>query len=224
VIFLLFFGIWTFVILIHVGAIAIVARLFGVKIVCFSLFIGPHLLSFKHNETTYCLSLIPLGGYVKFVGHEEEAVPHTPFAPGDYRALNCFSKCLIAVAGCAALATIAYICLGREDARVAILAGFGQPFQALISPRQLGKNLVLEAMGIISTQPFLVILGLFAAKMAAYNLLPIPLLNGAEVVFQIADWLGLRKSVRESLQYIGLFLIVALLVCWLVAIVYALKG
>ncbi|MDE0091738.1 MAG: RIP metalloprotease RseP [Oligoflexia bacterium] len=44
------------------------ARYFGVKVEIFSLGFGPKILKYKKGDTLYCLSLFPLGGYVKMFG------------------------------------------------------------------------------------------------------------------------------------------------------------
>lgn len=44
------------------------ARLFGVRVLTFSIGFGPKIFRFKKGETEYALSLIPLGGYVKMFG------------------------------------------------------------------------------------------------------------------------------------------------------------
>lgn len=46
------------------------ARFFGVRVEVFSLGFGPKILKFKRGDTDYCLSLIPLGGYVKMFGDD----------------------------------------------------------------------------------------------------------------------------------------------------------
>ncbi|MCY4321598.1 MAG: RIP metalloprotease RseP [Bdellovibrionaceae bacterium] len=46
----------------------LVARYFGVKVEVFSLGFGPKILKYKKGDTLYCLSLLPLGGYVKMFG------------------------------------------------------------------------------------------------------------------------------------------------------------
>jgi len=48
----------------------LVARFCGVRVEVFSLGFGKKLLSHKRGDTTYCLSLIPLGGYVKMFGEQ----------------------------------------------------------------------------------------------------------------------------------------------------------
>ena len=46
------------------------ARWCGVRVETFSLGFGPKLLKYKKGDTLYCLSLLPLGGYVKMFGEQ----------------------------------------------------------------------------------------------------------------------------------------------------------
>ena len=46
----------------------LVARFYGVRVLTFSLGFGPKLLKVKRGATEYCISAIPLGGYVKLAG------------------------------------------------------------------------------------------------------------------------------------------------------------
>ncbi len=57
-------------ILIHELGHFIVARLGGVGVERFSIGFGPVLLRWRGKETEYCLSAIPMGGYVKMMGEE----------------------------------------------------------------------------------------------------------------------------------------------------------
>src|SRR5258705_989787 len=70
-------------ILVHEFGHFFVARLTGVGVERFSIGFGPVLLRWRGKETEYCLSLIPMGGYVKMMGEESpieggEAVPYDP--------------------------------------------------------------------------------------------------------------------------------------------------
>ena len=54
----------------------LVAKLFNVKVLKFSLGFGPKLVGKKVGETEYVISALPLGGYVKMLGeNDEEIVP-----------------------------------------------------------------------------------------------------------------------------------------------------
>ena len=58
-------------ILIHELGHFFVARWTGVGVERFSIGFGPVLLRWKGKETEYCLSVIPMGGYVKMMGEED---------------------------------------------------------------------------------------------------------------------------------------------------------
>ncbi|NQW04324.1 MAG: RIP metalloprotease RseP [Acidobacteria bacterium] len=53
----------------------LVARWYGVKVLAFSLGFGPKLLKVTRGDTEYCISAIPLGGYVKMAGETAEDTP-----------------------------------------------------------------------------------------------------------------------------------------------------
>ncbi|TDT61574.1 regulator of sigma E protease [Fonticella tunisiensis] len=51
----------------------IVAKLSGVKVLEFSLGMGPKFVGFRRNETDYSIRILPIGGYVKMLGEEGES-------------------------------------------------------------------------------------------------------------------------------------------------------
>jgi regulator of sigma E protease len=48
------------------------AKRLGVKVLTFSLGFGPKILKFRRGDTEYCVSAIPLGGYVKMAGENPD--------------------------------------------------------------------------------------------------------------------------------------------------------
>src|ERR671917_2443809 len=50
----------------------VMARRIGVRVLTFSLGFGPKLLNIKRGDTEYCVSAIPLGGYVKMAGENPD--------------------------------------------------------------------------------------------------------------------------------------------------------
>ena len=67
----------------------LVAKLFDVKVLRFSLGFGQKLLGRRIGETEYRISAIPLGGYVKMLGEHEDEEDEEPIAPSDLkRAFN----------------------------------------------------------------------------------------------------------------------------------------
>ena len=85
----------------------LVAKAIGVGVERFSLGFGPRIVSFRGGETEYCISVVPLGGYVKMTGeeaHGEDAIhPSTEGAPPDpaksFAAKPLWSRALIVFAG-----------------------------------------------------------------------------------------------------------------------------
>src|SRR5690349_15766001 len=69
-----FLFVLTIVVFFHELGHFIVARWAGVKVLTFSLGFGPELFGFNDRKgTRWKVSAIPLGGYVKFFGDENEA-------------------------------------------------------------------------------------------------------------------------------------------------------
>jgi regulator of sigma E protease len=67
------------IILIHELGHFSMAKLFKIPVAVFSLGFGPRLFGFRYRETEYKISAIPLGGYVKIHGMEDqEAAPDDP--------------------------------------------------------------------------------------------------------------------------------------------------
>ena len=50
----------------------LMARRIGVRVLTFSLGFGRKLLRFRRGDTEYCVSVIPLGGYVKMAGENPD--------------------------------------------------------------------------------------------------------------------------------------------------------
>ena len=50
----------------------VMARKIGVRVLCFSLGFGPKILKYRKGDCEYCVSAIPLGGYVKMAGEQPD--------------------------------------------------------------------------------------------------------------------------------------------------------
>ena len=60
----------TILIFVHEFGHFIFAKLFGVKVVKFSIGMGPEIFKYQGKETKYVISAIPIGGYVSMLGHD----------------------------------------------------------------------------------------------------------------------------------------------------------
>lgn len=70
--FLYFLVALALLILVHEFGHFIVARLFNVKVLTFSIGFGKKLVRFMRGETEYAISVVPLGGYVKLFGESPD--------------------------------------------------------------------------------------------------------------------------------------------------------
>ena len=95
-----------------------VARYFGVKVYTFSIGFGPKLISKYMFGTTWSLSLIPLGGYVKMKGQEDLDPTKVSNDKDSYNVLSPIKRILILLAGPFAnflLAFVLYFAVGFMD-------------------------------------------------------------------------------------------------------------
>ncbi len=60
------------IIIIHELGHFLVGRLMGITVLSFSVGFGPKLFGWKRGDTEYALRLIPIGGYCKFLGEDED--------------------------------------------------------------------------------------------------------------------------------------------------------
>jgi regulator of sigma E protease len=70
--FLAFLFVLGVLIFVHELGHFLMARRIGVRVLTFSLGFGPRLLTTRRGDTEYCISAIPLGGYVKMAGENPE--------------------------------------------------------------------------------------------------------------------------------------------------------
>lgn len=77
----------------------IAAKAFNVKVLRFSLGFGPVLFSRRRGETEYCLSAVPLGGYVSMVGDDPDTELSEEDRSRTLSSLAYWKKLIVVVAG-----------------------------------------------------------------------------------------------------------------------------
>src|SRR3989442_5830194 len=114
-------------IFVHEAGHFLAAKAVGVQVLRFSLGFGRPLLAWRRGETEYWVSWLPIGGYVKMAGLEDEGmagdleggragVPIDPARAFDRRPL--WARALVLVAGVGMnviLAFVVYATLSRTD-------------------------------------------------------------------------------------------------------------
>ena len=73
------------------------ARRVGVRVLVFSIGFGPKLLKFRRGDTEYCVSVIPLGGYVRMAG--EHTDDRRTGAPDEFLSKSKWERFQILIAG-----------------------------------------------------------------------------------------------------------------------------
>ena len=54
------------------------AKIFGVKVLTFSIGFGPKVVRIRGKETEYCVGLLPFGGFVKMLEESKRSEPILP--------------------------------------------------------------------------------------------------------------------------------------------------
>lgn len=106
----------SFLIFFHELGHFLAARKLGVHINVFSIGFGQKLLSKKVGDTTYCISAIPLGGYVQLKGQDDTNPSARNDDPDSYNSLSPLKRIFILFAGPffnIFLAFLLYIVLGH---------------------------------------------------------------------------------------------------------------
>jgi len=93
--FLIVFGILVFI---HEFGHFFMAKLVGIRVEVFSFGYGKRLLGFKKGNTDYRISVLPMGGYVKFLG-EGIFEPGRALAPDDFMAKKRWQRFLVLLMG-----------------------------------------------------------------------------------------------------------------------------
>jgi regulator of sigma E protease len=76
----------------------LVAKSVGIRVLRFSLGFPPKLISFRKGETEYCISVIPLGGYVKMAGEDPDESENVG-APYEFMSKTPLQRSAVILAG-----------------------------------------------------------------------------------------------------------------------------
>jgi len=86
-------------IFIHEFGHFIIARLCGVRVEIFSLGFGKKIFQYKRGDTNYCISIVPLGGYVKMFGDQPGVEIPEADKPFSFTHKNVWQRISIVLAG-----------------------------------------------------------------------------------------------------------------------------
>jgi regulator of sigma E protease len=86
----------------------LVAKWLGVRVLSFSIGMGPRILGFRRGDTDYRLSLLPIGGYVRMAGESAESEDRAG-DPGEFVEKPWWARAMITAAGPFANLVFAFI-------------------------------------------------------------------------------------------------------------------
>jgi regulator of sigma E protease len=143
----------------------LVARWFGVRVVTFSIGFGPKLLRLRRHDTEYCVSAIPLGGYVKMATGQPGAA-----RVDEYHGKARWQRALIMAAGPAmnfllAIAALTVIALHGID--MPSTAGHAARLQPSLWP---ALSLSTQAAGVLIIQVLGTVRGLVSGAVSLRDL------------------------------------------------------
>ncbi|HKW52016.1 MAG TPA: RIP metalloprotease RseP, partial [Candidatus Eisenbacteria bacterium] len=85
-------------VLVHELGHFLIAKWLGVRVISFSIGMGPRLIGFTRGGTDYRISLLPLGGFVRMAGDTPEAEDRSG-APDEFLSKPWWARALITAAG-----------------------------------------------------------------------------------------------------------------------------
>ncbi len=202
----------------HIAATAWSARLLGIPVQEVSIGLGPTLV----RVDAFRLGLFPIGGYVSLRSLQKEDLP-SDVARSTVEGESLIDQIAVASFGCLLLLIIAFVLTGSQ-AFTAFLSMPAQVLTGAISPFGTAQNLLDTAITFLRDAPATSVIGEVAARIAALNLLPFPASNGGDALAAIGRASGVARIWPEAATVLLLFVRIALLALWLLALAAWLSG
>lgn len=203
--------------LLHLSALALVGTSLRIQLRELSYGYGPVIASWGRVQ----LKLFPLGGAVRFKDTRVEDLESWE-REGTFDGQPLLVQVAVMLSGSLTLLLMAFA-IAPDQTLFAFKDGFGQIVGGGLSPLTRAQELLAAASVAISQLSFFSLLALVAVKIAVFNLLPLPPLNGGALIALFATKMGLAKIWRPVYTQVLQFTYIALVFSWLLAwIIYLL--
>ena len=199
--FILFFGGWILATILHSTALALLAVLVGSRLRTFAIFIGPRLVALKVGEIDVGINALPLGNVV----HLKSALPP-------------LWRAAVLVGANTVVLLIAAIAMGPEGSAFGLfgffwldaLTGGALPLDSADS-----RALFAAVRAFIEVTPTATALGAVAVFATVLNLLPIPALDGGQIIIAVLEtYRPLTPATKARLELAGQVILLSLVVGW----------
>jgi membrane-associated protease RseP (regulator of RpoE activity) len=187
----------------NVGTVA-ACLMIGVKFKKIAVFTGKPVFTFQTAIGQVCIGYIPMGGFVEL---DMEVFPSKPL----------LSRCMVTLSGPLAVFLSSLICVGLGDAGSSFASTFPQFVDFVVSPWPQGKEFFQLFLANAQGSP-IAGYGVFAAKVAALNLFPVPPLAGGRILIEVTKKRD-SSILARALTYAGSIVVFSMLVWMVVAII-----
>ena len=206
--FILFLAIST---MFHVAGSYIACKFYKIKVDKIQIFYGSPIFEFKIKNMIVSLGWLPTGGSVSY-DYENDFIHRSKI-----------TKVIVSLSGSLAIIISAAIILNPVKAFSSVYTGFTQIINGALSPIAEGKLYLSHYFLNLLPKSIIIAYAVMATKIAAANLLNYSGLkwgNALIELFMTSD--NLRK--RVALMNIGFLIMLAILVCWLIAFISFILG
>jgi membrane-associated protease RseP (regulator of RpoE activity) len=199
--FFLLLGLYTVATFFHMLGHILAGRLAGLRIEKVNFFLI-RIFTIRTPIFPLEIGILPIGGSVKFSDEfEQRSIP---------------VKWLVTLGGPLLVILSALIGLSFDRILPALVSGFEQVIRGAISPVDYGAPLIQRFFAEYVATSLFAAYGILAIKLEAMNLLPIPSLNGGQLLTSLFPNFN-QSAWGERIAQIGLLINLAMLLCWAVA-------
>ncbi|MDQ1811824.1 hypothetical protein RBA41_00760 [Massilia sp. CCM 9210] len=213
-IFLTLCSIWAIISHVPVLLTAYVAQSLGVVVEGVTLGFGPMLLTRKN----WILRAIPMNSSVRFKVTDSMPLLTAHEKKGALDVQPAWVQLLVSVSIPACLLAIACVLLGVDALRY-FAGGFAQLVSGALEPFSSAQTYLASYHAALADQSFGFVLGLTAAKMAAFHLLPFSSVGGFQLVLTVVQAFSARTLTFPRTERLVLWLTLLLVASWALAVV-----
>lgn len=195
---LIFFSIVFFATIIFTIAQTAVLILYGIKINSVQIGYGKPLKTIKMKSFDLIFSWIPGGA----VSHDIE----------QFNSRSLYVRWLIILVGPLSFLLSSALFLTFPISIIEFVKGYSQLFNLIFHPSSYGQNLIHSMVLFFNTNSYFDSFGVLSAKMATFNMLPVPFVAGGRIIME-----ALPISIKAKMAIHNSFLIVMLLVMAIIA-------
>jgi membrane-associated protease RseP (regulator of RpoE activity) len=212
----LFLGIFL-VQLIHLALMAVTGLLWGARLKEVSVGLGPVIKSIPSGNMLWKLRLLPLNGHLQFWQRDSEQ--ELPENIRLYDELPGYQRALTQLSGPVGILLLGSLLAGSWLGKSA-LDGALDMVRGAWGPTTVGPTLIASIVKALETLTFSALLGQIFAKFAAWNLLPLPPLNGGAALLDLVVPNSKRGvTIRTRIALVSSLLMMVGFVAWVVAFV-----